>query len=189
MYKITSDIPQPADIGLAHIRGFTGKIVELGQIFAGDAGPREHAFLVTSVGGETVEAVPWRTRFNHVNNYPYDTLYVRMPISDSEAYEVALQARTLVQDEKVRYSFLQYPAIGLHRLHMDNRLLRWYIANTHQMICSQLVDEAFKRSAVSLGKPELNLFRDDRAEGYVIPGSLYRLHERPGVKLFFRERV
>jgi hypothetical protein len=40
-----------------------------------------------------------------------------------------------------------------------------------------------------LGKPELNLFRDDRAEGYVLPGSLYRLHTRPGVKLFLRERT
>jgi hypothetical protein len=69
------------------------------------------------------------------------------------------------------YSFADYAAIGLHALHVPAPGLKSYIASTHSMICSQLVDQCAQDCGV-------HLFDDRRWPGYIPPSDLGILLER-----------
>jgi hypothetical protein len=191
---IDYDTPQSGDIGLTGISGISGAIVSLGQWMVGDPEPGnvlssriEHTFLVVDNFGATVEAVPWLCKFNNVKHYNKDTLYIRLPLEEYERRAVAAAAMDFVLMHRARYSAMQYPAIALHyKLHLEPKLLMNYIANSNRVICSQLVDAAFMKTATNLHRPHLNLFQDDRAQGFVLPSSLWRLSTRPGAKVFKR---
>jgi hypothetical protein len=90
-------------------------------------------------------------------------MWLRCP--DRSAAEVATAYRGLVD---VPYSFLDYGALALHRLHIPAPGLRAYIQDSGHAICSQLVDEGARRGG-------WQLFDDQRWEGYVTPGALRRL--------------
>jgi hypothetical protein len=68
----------------------------------------------------------------------------------------------------VRYSFLDYAALGLHALHVPAPGLRDYIKSTKHQICSQYVDYCYTMC-------DVHLFQDGRWEGYVTPGMLAKL--------------
>jgi cell wall-associated NlpC family hydrolase len=63
------------------------------------------------------------------------------------------------------YSFLDYAAIGLHAWRVPVPRLRAYIQSSGHLICSQLVDYAYKQAGV-------HLFEDNRWDGYVRPVDL-----------------
>lgn len=65
----------------------------------------------------------------------------------------------------VGYSWLDYEALALHRLHIPAPGLQHYIASTHHLICSQLVDQSELDAGV-------HLYADGRWPGYVTPQSL-----------------
>jgi hypothetical protein len=68
----------------------------------------------------------------------------------------------------VGYSYLDYVALAFHSLHIPFPGLKNYIASTRHMTCSQLVDQAEKDAGVQL-------FKDGRWPGYVMPSDLGRL--------------
>jgi hypothetical protein len=70
------------------------------------------------------------------------------------------------------YSFLDYASIGLAHLRIRPRWVRDFIADSGHMICSQLVDEVYRRAGVQL-------FDDGRLPGDVTPGDLWKLLQRP----------
>ena len=109
-------------------------------------------YIVEAQPGGAVE-VPW-----HYNQRPHQwsTGLVEMP------GDAGVAARRYIG---VGYSFLDYAAMTTHELHVPAPGLRAYIASTHHMICSQLVD----RAALDAGK---HLFTDNRWEGYVKPSDL-----------------
>lgn len=66
------------------------------------------------------------------------------------------------------YSFLDYAALSMHRLHIPAPGLKGFIADTGHLICSQLCDEVYLRAGV-------HLFNDGRWSGYVTPADLAEL--------------
>jgi hypothetical protein len=72
------------------------------------------------------------------------------------------------QRTRVRYSWLDYAALGLHALHVPAPGLRDYIESTRHEICSQFVDTCYTAC-------DAHLFQDERWSGYVTPGMLAKL--------------
>jgi hypothetical protein len=79
--------------------------------------------------------------------------------------EAGAQARSLVN---IPYSWLDYVAIGLHRLHLNAPDLRKFMGDHHGLICSQLVDLAYQRAG-------RQLFDNGRWNGFVMPSDLGQL--------------
>lgn len=165
------DQPLPGSIGLTGIHGPAGWGIRAGQALLGDGMlPYEHAFLVLD-GGWLIEAEPGGARVRLLSEYDgQHVLYVAPGLTDAERHRICVQGRLLVGTP---YSGLDYLALALHRFHLPAPGLRRYIADSRHMICSQLVDQAYRDAGVQL-------FADGRWPGYVTPADLARLLRRGG---------
>jgi hypothetical protein len=132
--------PLPGDFAVVRILGDVGRLIRVGQWLDGDGYENyEHAFI--DVGdGQLVEAQPHGAR-------------------------LVAAARSYIG---VPYSFLDYGSLALARFHVRPPVVTRYIADTHHMICSQLVDQCYVDAGV-------HLFTDGRFPGDVTPGNLYEL--------------
>lgn len=163
------DSPQAGWIGLTRIDGPVGVGIRLGQYLNGDGfGDYEHVVIATDAPtGETglwiVEAEPGGARHVQLHYNLAKMLWLRPPDA-ATGQRVAAAAIGL---KGTPYSFLDYDALALHRLHIPAPGLRTYIGDTGHMICSQLADEAAKRGGWTL-------FNDNRWAGYVTPGAIRR---------------
>lgn len=158
----------PGRIGLTKIHGAAGKGIRVGQFLNGSGfEDYEHAFLDLG-DGTLIQAEPGGAQIRSLDIYPEGDVYwcdgIYSTVSTAKRLEIASHARTM---EHVPYSFLDYFALFTHRLHIPAPGLRRYIASSGHLICSQLVDRAYMLSCV-------HLFQN-RWEGYVTPGDLYRL--------------
>jgi hypothetical protein len=163
--------PQPGDIGLTRIHGGVGLGIRIGQWLNGDGfADYEHAFVVVGEikgydGPALIEAEPGGARLMPLTEYdPAHVVYLRCP----ERLRGAVAAAAL-ELRGTPYSFIDYGALALHRLHIPAPLLRHYIKSTGHEICSQLADLAANRGG-------WHLFADGRWEGDVTPGSLRQLY-------------
>lgn len=152
-------------IGLTAISGGVGRAIRFGQWMNGDGwSDYQHAFVHVG-NGKIVEAEPGGAIESYVSRYAEETVrWLRCP--EVLGPGVADAARSLLGTP---YSFLDYGAIALHRLHVPAPHLKAYVQSSRHLICSQLCDEA-----AMLGG--WHLFRDRRWPGFVTPGSLYRLY-------------
>jgi len=157
--------PKPGDLGLTAISGGVGRGIRFGQWLNGNGwSDYQHAFVFVG-DGRIVEAEPGGAIESYLSRYAEETVrWLRCPVDKGPA--VAACARTLLGTP---YSFLDYGAIALHRLHIPAPHLKAYIESSHHLICSQLCDEAAMRGG-------WHLFDDDRWPGFVAPGSLYRIY-------------
>lgn len=162
---------KPGDIGLMRITGPVGLGIRVGQWTLGDGfKDLEHAVVVTSVHDNVITAMEARPGGAGIVTWSHD-------IDDGDVKWLTL-AEDLVFPEAVvqaaydcmgvPYSFLDYAAIALHRFGISAPGLRDYIANSHHMICSQMVDYCYQRAGVEL-------FDDGRWNGYVTPADLWSL--------------
>lgn len=152
-------------IGLTGISGGVGRGIRFGQWLNGNGwSDYQHAFV--HVGeGRIVEAEPGGAIESYLSRYAEETVrWLRCPVDRGPA--VAAAARSLLGTP---YSFLDYGAIALHRLHIPAPHLKAYITTSRHEICSQLCDDAAMRGG-------WHLFKDHRWPGYVTPGDLYRLY-------------
>lgn len=160
--------PNPGDFGLVAIQGTAGKLIRVGQWLAGDGfEPFEHVFVYVG-DGQIVEAQPGGAVLSSVARY--DSRVVRWStdlIVPGDGDQIAQVARGFVG---VPYSAADYFAIAAHRLHLwpADVMLKRYVASTRHMICSQLVDAAWRLAGEQL-------FADRRWAGYVTPGALSEL--------------
>lgn len=160
-------IPQAGDIGLTVITGPIGWLIRVGQWASFDGAPYQHAFLVTTDDGQTVEAMPGGARYNHVDRYDrHRTIYVRVDMPEAARWAVAGAGVAMMGPPPVAYSFLQYPSLALLALRIKPPRLRRFIKDSGRVICSQLVDVAFQRAGIEL-------FDDGRDPGDVTPGDLW----------------
>ncbi len=153
--------PGPGWIGLVRIHGPIGFGIRAGQWANGDGwADIEHAFGM--VDADTlVEAEPGGSRLAPLSKYDMERIvWLRCPPQYAQA--VGAEFGRLVD---VPYSFLDYDALALHRLHVPAPGLRAYIQQEGHLICSQLADLGAKRGG-------WKLFDDGRWEGYVTPGAL-----------------
>lgn len=171
-------VPQLGDIGIVTIRGAGGAGIGWAERLAG-AGRNakwRHAFGVSAVnvGAERatriVEAEPSGAREVSLAEYdPKSILWLRCPPQYGETVAAALFAMV-----GTGYSWADYAAVGLHRLHIPAPGLRAYVGRSNRRMCSQLVDLAAQRGG-------WQIFDDGRWPGFVIPSDLAAVAERQGV--------
>lgn len=157
----------PGLIGLVPIAGPVGFGIRVGQWLNGSGFEDfEHAFLDLG-DGTLIEAEPGGARIRPLSEYAdanvhwCDAIYAN--VSPAIRQAIADEARKL---EGVPYSFLDYDALAAHRLGLGTEWLQHYIADSGHLICSQLVDLAYKRGGYQI-------FTDGRWPGFVTPGDLY----------------
>lgn len=160
------DIP-PGTFGLAKIGGLLGACISLGQLIVGDGSRYTHAFVVLD-DGTVMEAMPSGARIRSLEH-----ALTHQPIAFSWAIELTDEQRNLIVGqarvlEGTRYGFSAYLHLALARLGIRWPWLIRYLRRNGRMICSQMVDEVYRRSGI-------RLFDDDRAPHDVTPGDLANL--------------
>jgi hypothetical protein len=167
-------VPKVGDIGLVKIGGNVGQLIRFGQWIAGGGFENyEHAFIVIDVPTSTdlihvVGAEPGGARSGFYSQADTTILWSNFQLTDAQRTALAAAAQRYIGTP---YSFLDYVALALHRLHVPVPLLKRYISSTRHMICSQLVDQCYQDAGV-------HLFNDGRWPGYVMPADLYKLIEK-----------
>lgn len=173
--------PLPGMIGLTQVHGQIGLGIRLGQWFNKNGFENyEHSFLYLGGAANTIlEAEPGGARFRSLNEYTSDSIYWCTNIynlilhgsaipSLIPSYAGYISMYTAAEHYiGTPYSFLDYDALLMHRLHINVPGLKEYIATTDHMICSQMCADFYKK------KLKTNIFTDGRWEGYITPGSLY----------------
>ncbi|MFG3014332.1 hypothetical protein ACGFZB_28715 [Streptomyces cinerochromogenes] len=158
--------PQPGDFALTKIRGVTGRLINAGQHLIGDGSPVQHAFVYVG-NGYIVQAMPGGAELIRLEDASEPVLWStgRIPLTEVQRLFISEYAIGLVGTP---YSFLDYASIALAHFRIRPRWVREFVADSHHLICSQLVDEAYLRAGV-------HLFSDGRIPGDVTPGDLWRL--------------
>jgi hypothetical protein len=158
---------QPGDFAVINTGTPRGVLIDAGQWLAGGGRSEwDHAVIASrwDLGVlHIVEALPGGSREVawHYEDHPH--LWSTGHLEPCP--EAGTQARALVN---IPYSWLDYVAIGLHRLHINAPDLRKFMADDHGLICSQLVDLAYQRAG-------RHLFDDGRWPGFVMPSDLGQL--------------
>ncbi|MFZ5852295.1 MAG: hypothetical protein ACOYY2_13005 [Actinomycetota bacterium] len=155
--------PRPGDYGLTRIPGVLGWLIRLGQALTGDASRYTHAFVVLP-GDLIVEAMPSGARVAplalRAEDWPL--AYSHHDLTPKQRQAICSAALSFVGRG---YSFANYVSLALLGLGLKPAWLRRHVADSGRMICSQLVDEAYRLAGV-------HLFDDGRAPGDVTPGDL-----------------
>jgi hypothetical protein len=154
--------PRPGDFGLTRIGGFVGWWIGMGQLITGDASRYTHAFIV--LDDETViEAMPGGALITPLSEYyPGRAVFSTLDLTDEQRVKIVEEGRAL---KGIPYSFLDYLALALAHFGFKPKRLRKYITTKGHMICSQLVDEVYRRAGV-------HMFNDGRLPQDVTPGDL-----------------
>jgi hypothetical protein len=160
--------PLPGDFAVVRISGDVGRLIRVGQWLDGDGYENyEHAFI--DVGdGQLVEAQPSGARLAPLTEYDASApLWSTgcIALTDEQRECLVAAARGYIG---VPYSFLDYGSLALARFRMRPPIVKRFVADTHHMICSQLVDQCYVDAGV-------HLFNDGRIPGDVTPGNLYEL--------------
>ena len=154
--------PQPGDFGLVSVSGRAGWWINIGQALVGDGSRYQHAFVVVA-DGVCVEAQPSGACTRVLSYYDgRSPAFSRLPLTDEQRVDIVSAAMTLIGTP---YSFMDYAALALDHWHVRPAWLKRYIASSKRLICSQLVDECYRRAGVQL-------FNDGRDPADVTPGDL-----------------
>lgn len=154
--------PRPGDFGLVKIKGLVGAFVTAGQWFLGDFSKWTHAFVLLD-DGTVIEAMPQGAQIVPLSHYDgREILWSNLPLTQRQRRDIVSEARSLVGTP---YSFADYGALFVERLGVGWGLTKDYVTETGHLICSQLVDEVYKRAGV-------HLFDDGRLSQDVTPGDL-----------------
>jgi cell wall-associated NlpC family hydrolase len=160
---MTGDSRQPGDWAVVRMDGQTGRLIRLGERLNGDRFTMYQHALVYAGDGMIVQAMPGGAQL------------VERGVEDGDLWSGGILNPTPAQRDAIvlaarsyvgtPYSWLDYAALALHRLHLPSRRLKAYIGSTKSMICSQLVDQCCADAGV-------HLFDDGRWPGYVDPAAL-----------------
>lgn len=186
----------PGMFGLSVIGGKVGRLVAAGQALTGDGSRYTHAFMVVD-NGEIVEAMPDGARvyplkaraddiggivitdapvqnaLHTFDSYFGDQSKWRQVYEDNLRAAIVAEARGL---EGTKYNFADYFYLALCHFGIRAKWLQRRISNSGKLICSQLVDEVYRRAGI-------HLFDDGRLTQDVTPGDLdyYRVSNEFGV--------
>lgn len=170
----------PGTIGLTSISGEVGRLIRLGQYLAETPEVRwlrrdylpnyQHAFVYLGADEygveQLIEAEPGGARIRPVSEYGSDIYWCMNIAGEFTPAQLAGVAQAARDFENVGYSFLDYDALFMHRLHIPVPGLRDFIKSTGHVICSQLCDASYQAR-------DLQIFTDNRWPGYVMPMDLY----------------
>lgn len=165
----------------------TSRLITAALGLTGDGTRYSHAALVVD-GGYVVEALPGGAKLTPLiryvgrgGNVAVCDAPIRVDVVDAVAhrevsaadageYEDTLRAQVAAAGRALvgtPYSFLDYLSLALLAWGIRPEWLRRFVETRRHMICSQLVDEAYRAAG-------LHLFADDRPSGDVTPGDLDR---------------
>lgn len=167
--------PQPGDILLMQIGGWTGKLVWVLQALNGDLSPWTHAAVMLD-DGELFEAKPsgggviklhaYRNRrMAIVDHVKRGAAYEPLKLADSQRADIVKTARGFTG---VGYSWGTYLYLAAYRLGIRPGWLKRRVQDSRRMICSQAADRAYADAGVAL-------FDDGRMPCDVTPGDLGKL--------------
>ena len=153
--------PKPGTIGLSVIGGTVGGMIRLGQGLTGDWSYWTHAFL-TLDNGEVIQAMPKGAEIVPLSGYAESAVFLTQwpRPTDTQRLDIVRWAR--VQEGR-KYNFLDYVYLALPSALRG--VLREHIKKSGRVICSQLVDEAYRYAGIQL-------FDDGREPHDVTPGDL-----------------
>lgn len=157
-------VPEPGTFGLVRTPGYVGRLIDAGQRLVGSGSYYTHAFVVVG-HGLAVQSQASGAELTTLERVTSNrtAAYSPLALTDDQRIDICGEAVALVGTP---YGYLDYLAIGMARLmHVDT--LERYVATTGHMICSQLVDEVYRRAGIDLFP--------DRINGDVTPGDLARL--------------
>jgi cell wall-associated NlpC family hydrolase len=163
--SVKTSYPLPGDFGLTRIAGVTGKLVSVGQRAVGSGSYFTHAFVYVG-NGHIIEAEPGGARLStlaHALEGGKHAVYSDLELTGAQRRDIVSAALSL---KGTPYSFLDYLAIGEARI-LRTKHLEHFVADSGHMICSQLVDESYRRAGIDLFPGRLT--------GDVAPGDLARL--------------
>lgn len=153
---------KPGDYGLTNIDGLLGLAIGMMQVIVNDGSRYEHAFIYLG-NNKILEAKPFGARIADISEYSNrEVVFSNLELTDQERDSIVKNALTLVGTP---YSFLDYLALAFARVGLKPKLLTNFIASKKHMICSQLVDECYRRAGIQL-------FNDGRLPQDVTPGDL-----------------
>lgn len=167
---------QAGDFFLTTIDGFwPNTLVRLGQAACGDWSPYSHAALY--VGGPdrlALEMAPGGIAVRPFSDFAGRPLAVSSwPLDLDERDKIVSEAWGDYQRQPpIRYGWPNYPIIGMARLGIRPAWARRYLADQWAEICSQWIDDLYRRAPVEL-------FADGRLSGLVSPGSLTGVLSQP----------
>jgi hypothetical protein len=169
-------VPQPGDFCCKPMAGAGGAGISIGQWLDG-GGLEFYDHAEVYVGGSdnkgpfgyTVSAYP-----NGIGRRALPCEPAKLPGSIwssgllvlTQAQREGVVAWSLAHQD-IRYSFLDYGALALHRLGVKDPALQRYIRSTGHMQCAYYTDTAYSVN-------DVHLFTDGRWEGYVAPWMLAR---------------
>lgn len=160
----TSD-PQCGDFFLVHISGFSGVCISAGQRLVGSGSYFTHAGIV-GPNNDAIAAYPGgakRTSLTAALDGRTRVAYSNFDLTDVQRRIIWNSA---VASQGTPYSFADYAAIpALRWFHTD--ALELFVADTHHMICSQLVATTYRVAGIELFP--------NRFPGDVAPGDLANL--------------
>jgi cell wall-associated NlpC family hydrolase len=154
----------PGDFALTRISGLTGAFINAGQCLVGDGAPVQHAYVYVG-NGYIVQAMPGGAEMIRLEDANEPVVWSSLPLTAAQRMWISEHAIALVGTP---YSFLDYASVALAHYRIRPRWVREFVADSGHLICSQLVDEAYRRAGIEL-------FSDGRLPGDVTPGDLWRL--------------
>jgi hypothetical protein len=164
----------PGDFAAVRMHDDTSTLIELGEWACEYQLPwkrplvnYEHAITFVGGAGDLIlEAEPGGAKVVPMHYHPDDCLWSSgtpdLALRPSQRHDIPKLARELAGTP---YSALDYFAIAAHRLHMNDKRLRNYIAASGHQICSQMVDYLRYLNG-------FELFSDGRWFGYVKPSDI-----------------
>lgn len=167
--------PPVGTIGLTHVTSWLHPAIRLGQAAAGDWSEWTHAFVVID-RDEIFEARPGGARIVGLDSYLEWKQQAEVPVFWLYGWPAATPSQLAKLDEAARslvgagYSWLDFVALAALRYGLKPRWIRHRVATSGRLICSQAVDELYRRAGV-------HLFNDGREAGDVTPGDLDRAYE------------
>lgn len=156
---------KPGSFFLVKVNGPVGWLIGTGQALAGDPSRYEHAGMVISADGDTVEAAPGGAFYGNLSRYANrpllvsdapvqhqlaigDPHYVLDPRDESEMRsDIIAAARKLIGTP---YSAMDYFALAALHLHLPSNWIRRRVRSSGHMICSQLVDAVYAHAGIKL---------------------------------------
>lgn len=177
----TGDIDiKPGSFFLTRQTGRTGRLVAAGQALVRGASTFTHAGIVLS-DRRVLEALPGGATISPLTKItdnapvlicdrPVRDYVAKNPFPDPVgAVEGWIRQRVVQSAERlegVPYSWLDYAAIAMAEWKLPGwQLVRRRVESSHHLICSALVDRAYKWAGI-------DLFNDDRLCGDVTPWDL-----------------
>lgn len=160
--------PQIGDFGLVSIEGGVGKLIRLGQFLNGDGFYNyEHVFIYVG-DGKIIEAMPGGALLSDLSEYDGRPIMWSTDLVTVPEWKRTDLANDAMKLQGTPYSFLDYFAIALYRLHIKHPGIAKRVESSKHLICSQLVAQLYDDNEIPLTKYPPYLVTPGKLTNYLL---------------------